>query len=226
MNKTISVIIHARTQSTRVPNKHLRDLGDGKTLIDLSLELLSKIKNVDEKYLAVHEDELKERVVDGVEILHREYDAVAPGNASHDIMYKHLENVKSDYIVNLNPCQPFLDIEKIQSVIDWFKITHSDSAITVKKTRNFYWDRMLKPLNFLPSDRLSTTSGPFVYEATHSLVFYKKDYMLTEWQLFSNTHKDPETYVVDWSEEELLDVDTEFDFEMVKNYYQKINGLK
>ena len=176
--------------------------------------------------MAVHEDELKERVVDGVEILHREYDAVAPGNASHDIMYKHLENVKSDYIVNLNPCQPFLDIEKIQSVINWFKIINSDSAITVKKTRNFYWDRMLKPLNFLPSDRLSTTSGPFVYEATHSLVFYKKDYMLTEWQLFSNTHKDPETYVVDWSEEELLDVDTEFDFEMVKNYYQKINGLK
>ena len=32
--KTLAIIIHARTQSTRCPNKHLRDYGDGNTLID------------------------------------------------------------------------------------------------------------------------------------------------------------------------------------------------
>ena len=47
--KSIAVIIHARTQSTRCPNKHLRDLGDGNTLIDIAIDNVSKLTNVEEK---------------------------------------------------------------------------------------------------------------------------------------------------------------------------------
>ena len=38
--------------------------------------------NLDEKYLAVYDQELKDKVIDGVNILHREYDSVAPGVCS------------------------------------------------------------------------------------------------------------------------------------------------
>ena len=55
--KSIAVIIHARTQSTRCPNKHLRDLGGGNTLIDIAINNINKL-DVDEKYLAVGEKEL------------------------------------------------------------------------------------------------------------------------------------------------------------------------
>ena len=37
--KTLAAIIHARKDSTRCPNKHLRDL-NGTTLIDIALENL------------------------------------------------------------------------------------------------------------------------------------------------------------------------------------------
>ena len=67
-------------ESTRCPQKHLRDLGDGNTLLDIALKKVQKLKNVQEKYLAAHEQEIKDRVVDGIEILHREYKSVAPGN--------------------------------------------------------------------------------------------------------------------------------------------------
>ena len=43
--KTLAVVIHARLESTRVPKKHLRDLGDGKTLIDVAINNISKLKN-------------------------------------------------------------------------------------------------------------------------------------------------------------------------------------
>ena len=198
--KTIAGIIHARKDSTRCPNKHLRQLGNT-TLIDVALEKLSKL-NVDEKYLAVYDQELKDKVIDGVKILHRDY--------------KHLNNVESDYIVNLNPCQPFLEVDKLQQVITLFKYSKFDSMITVKKERNFFWDKHQNPINFKPNDRLSTTAGPWVYSATHSLVFYEKNYMLTEWELFPNTKDNPFPYVVDWSEKELLDVDTETDFNIVR----------
>ena len=215
--KRIAGIIHARKQSTRCPNKHLRPLGNT-TLIDIALDKLSKLE-LNEKYLAVYDQELKDKVIDGVKILHREYESVAPGNAPHNVMYKHLENVESDYIVNLNPCQPFLKVDKLQQIITLFKYSNFDSMITAKRERNFYWDDDKNPINFKPNDRLSTTTGPWINVATHSLVIYKKQYMLENWELFPNTKHNPYPFVIDWSEKELLDVDTEIDFKLVESYY-------
>ena len=219
--KSIAVIIHARKQSTRCPNKHLRNLGDGTTLLDIALKNVSLLQNVEEKYLAVYDDELKSKVIPGIDVLDREYDSVAPGNAHHSIFYKHLNNVKSSFIINYNPCQPFLEVNKLQKVIDWFKHTEYESAITVKKERNFYWNDIKTPINFKPNDRLSTTTGPWLLSATHSLVCYKKDYMLNNWELFPNEKNNPFPYEIDWSETELMDVDTELDFKLVKQMYNE-----
>jgi CMP-N-acetylneuraminic acid synthetase len=208
--KTIAIIIHARKDSTRCPNKHLRDLGDGNTLIDIALSNLSKLNNVDEKYLAAYDEELKEHITDGVDILHRSYESVKPGNAPHSIMYNHLNKVKSD-----------VKVEELQKLIDWFKQSDCKSAITVQKERNFFWDKIKNPINFKANDRLSTTAGPWVYSATHSLVFYEKNYMLSEWELFPNTKDNPFPLVIDWSENELIDVDTELDFKLAKLIYNE-----
>ena len=217
--KTIAAIAHARKTSTRCPNKHLRPFGDT-TLIDIALDNLSKL-DVDEKYLAVYDQELKDKVIDGVKILHREYDSVAPGNCHHSIMYRHLENVKSEFILNYNPCQPFLQVDKLNHCIRVFKESRMKSMITVQKERNFFWDETKNPINFKPNDRLSTTAGPWVYLATHSLVFYEKNYMLSEWELFPNTKDNPFAFVTEWSENELIDVDTELDFKLAKLIYNE-----
>lgn len=218
--KSISVIIHARTESTRCPNKILRDLGDGNTLIDIALDKLSRL-NVDEKYLAVGETSLSERVIGDVQVLHRDYDSIKKGNPKMNVFFKHLKDVKSSHIVNLNPCQPFLNITKIQNAIDSFKHSHCDSMITVRKEKNFFWNDDLKPVNFVEGDRLSTIDGPHLFVATHSLVCYKKNYMLNNWQYFGNQYNDPFPYIVDWSDEELIDVDTEVDYKLVKSIYER-----
>ena len=131
MLKTIAVIIHARKDSTRCPNKHLRDIG-GTTLIDLAIDKVSRLKNIEEVYLAAYDQELIDKAEGKIKILKREYDSVAPGNAHHSIMYRHLKDVKSDFIINFNPCQPFLDVEKLQIIVDWFKSTPLQSAILLK----------------------------------------------------------------------------------------------
>jgi len=223
--KSIAVIIHARQKSTRCPNKHLRPLNDsGDCLLDIAIRNVVGLKNVEEKYLAAHEQDIKDRAIPGIDILHREYDSVAPGNAHHSIMYRHLENVKSDYIINYNPCQPFLDVSKLQEVINWYKNSERESAITVKYTRNFFWTKALSPANFKTNDRLSTTAGPGMWEATHSLVMYSKKYMLENWELFPNLSGDPYAYTIDWPDDELVDVDTELDFKLVKQLYNEIHN--
>ena len=217
--KTLAVVIHARTRSIRCPNKHLRDLGDGKTLIDIALQNVLKFQNVEEKYLAVGEDSLKERIIDGVEILDREQDSITRGDVPLEIFYRHLKKVKSDYIIMFNPCQPFIKVDKLQKMIDWFRSCEYESAMSVLKVRNFFWDKDLDPVNFFKNDRLSTTTGPYLYSATHSLVCYSKDYMLNKYQYFSSAKNDPYPYVVDFDEIELLDADTEEDFKIIKEIY-------
>jgi len=222
--KSIAIIIHARRQSTRCPDKHLRDLGDGNTLIDIAIDNVSKLNNVEEKYLAAYDKELIDKGIDKLDILHRDYAAVAPGNCHHSIMYDHLNAVDSDYIINYNPCQPFLNVDKLQKVINWFKASTHQSAITVKQERNFFWDNKKIPINFKPNDRLSTVSGPYLWVATHSLVMYKRSYMLENWELFPNLYNEPFPYLVDWDDKELIDVDTEVDFKLVKTIYNEIRN--
>lgn len=220
--KKVAVIIHARKTSTRCVNKHLRDL-NGTTLIDIAIDKVSQLKNVHEKYLAAYDQELKDKANESIKILDRKYESIAPGNVTHNVMYDHLNKVDADYIINFNPCQPFLQVDKLQKVIDWFIACDYDSAITVKETRNFFWHTNKKtPINFLPKHRLSTSTGPSVLEATHSLVMYKKSYMLENWELFPNLSNEPYPYLIDWSEEELVDVDTELDFKLVKLMHNEI----
>lgn len=218
--KSIAVIIHARTQSSRCPNKHLRDLGDGNTLIDIALNNLNKINNVEEKYFAVGEKILSDKVIGDICILNRKFESIAPGNPPLYIFYEHLLDVKSDYIVLFNPCQPFLNVNKLQQMIDWFKSADYENVMTVRKVKNFFWDKDLNAINFSTGDRISTVDGPHVYTATHSLIGFNKKYMLNEHHYFSDL---PYPYVVDWSEEEIFDVDTELDFNIMRKMYEENN---
>ena len=45
--------------------------------------------------------------------------------------------------------------------------------------------------------------------------------MLENWELFSNTSTDPYPYVIDWPEEELVDVDTELDFKLASTLFKE-----
>ena len=47
--------------------------------------------------------------------------------------------------------------------------------------------------------------------------------MLNNWELFSNTTEDPYPYLIDWPEEELIDVDTELDFKLVVKIHEVRN---
>ena len=84
---------------------------------------------------------------------------MCPSNCHHSVYYKHLNNVKSEFIVNYNPCQPFLQVDKLNHCIRVFKESRMKSMIMIKENRNFFWNMSegREPVNFQPNDRLSTT---------------------------------------------------------------------
>ena len=44
--------------------------------------------------------------------------------------------------------------------------------------------------------------------------------MLDNWELFPNEKGNPRPFIVDWSEQELIDVDTETDFNLVESLWK------
>src|SRR5688572_23415149 len=106
---TISVLINARTKSTRLPRKLVLPFA-GSTLIDIALAKLDRLSFFSHRYFAVAEAELQERAAKyaNIEVLDRDPEAIAPGYNDHRKVFAHYQRVDSDYIVWLNPCHPLL----------------------------------------------------------------------------------------------------------------------
>ena len=48
--------------------------------------------------------------------------------------------------------------------------------------------------------------------------------MLENWELFPNLYNEPYPYLIDWDDNELVDVDTELDFKLVKTLYNEVRN--
>ena len=108
-DKTISIVVNARTQSTRVPNKLLRDFA-GTCLIDILLEKIDRVDFIQEKYLATSEGVLADRLkkYKTIRLLERSEAATKKGVNPLEVTFGHFKNVKTDYVLSVNPCLPFL----------------------------------------------------------------------------------------------------------------------
>src|SRR3990172_8074823 len=139
--KTISVLINARVQSSRISKKLIRPFA-GTTLIEIALEKLNKMDFIKHRYLAAADEELKRLVsaYPSVELLERNPESVKPGYGDHKVIYEHYQRVQSDYILWLNPCHPMLSIETVKQAVEVFHKTNFNSYTAVVQTRDWVFD--------------------------------------------------------------------------------------
>lgn len=218
--KKLAVVINARLESTRCPNKHIRLLGDT-TLIDLCISKVDGLFNVEEKYLAAYEPELVDRLNNYRTIKHlaRSYEAVKKGQVAYSIAFEHYKNVQSDYIMTINPCQPFVKKTVYQDAINWFKKGAYSGCLSAVKERNFFFFEDGRAANFKEGDKLSSINGPAMLRCSHTFFIFKKDYFVKTGEIWSNKLGDPEPFVI--PNKGLFDVDTEEDFAYVLAHITK-----
>ena len=115
MEQKIILITQARTGSTRLPGKILKEI-KGKSLLEIHLERLKKCKNVSEIIVATTtniEDELiyNKSIELGVSSYRgSEFDVL-------DRFYKSIENKNPDWIVRVTSDCPLIDPELVDDVI-------------------------------------------------------------------------------------------------------------
>lgn len=218
---TISVLVNARTKSTRMPRKLVRPFADT-TLIEIALEKLNEMDFFAHRYYGVAEEELKVigRKYENIELLERKPEAVEPGYNKHEIIYEHYGWVDSDYIFWLNPCHPLLSVETVRKAVELVLETKHNSYTSVNETKDWIFDDMGQQITNTNSSVLSTNHSQKYFKVAHSFHVIRKEYFLATKQYWTLTKNDP--YLIEIPEIEKTDVDTPFEFEIAEIIYQRI----
>jgi CMP-N-acetylneuraminic acid synthetase len=217
---TISVLVNARTRSTRLPRKLVLPFA-GSTLVDIVLEKLDRMDFFDHRYFAVAEPELREKAIGrtNVQILDRDPDAVAPGYNDHRKVFAHYARVESEYIMWLNACHPLLSLDTLRRAVDHVRATRLNSYTSVIPTTDWIFDDAGEPITNTQASMLSTAHSRKFFKVAHAFHVINKAFFLREYQYWTLTRDDPA--LIEIPEDESYDVNTAMEFDIAEAAYQR-----
>lgn len=217
---TISVLINARTRSSRLPRKLVLPFA-GSTLIDIALEKLDRMDFFSHRYLAVAENELIEHAKPyaNIEILERDESAINPGYNDHRKVFAHYERVDSDYIFWLNPCHPLLSIDTIRRSVDHVLDTNYNSYTSVVPTTDWIFDDSGNPVTNTQASMLSSAHSRHFFKVAHAFHVINKEFFLKDYQYWTLTRNDPAMVEIPLGES--YDVNDDMEFLIAETAYLK-----
>ncbi len=208
---TISVLINARTTSSRLPRKLVLPFADT-TLIDVALDRLNKMGFFAHRYFAAAENELIERASKyaNIEILRRDPDAIKPGYNDHRKVFAHYEKVESDYIMWLNACHPLLSVDTLRKAFDQVLASQHNSYTSVVPTTDWIYSEDGEPITNTQASMLSSGHSKKFYKVAHAFHVIKKSFFLQDYQYWTLTKNDPA--LIEIPVEESYDVNDQMEF--------------
>jgi len=146
MEKNITVILIARTASTRCPGKVLKPFAQGMSLFEI---MCKNLKELDFPYaVGVGEEELIEIANrHDVPVFQRSMDEVnAKTNTPVSKIFRCVEQSQTSHAMLLSPCTPFLEPETINNACRTFCQSKEWTAMSsVIKEQNWFFDKNRKP---------------------------------------------------------------------------------
>lgn len=217
--KSISVVINARLQSTRVPKKLVRPFA-GTSLLEIALDKVNRMDFFQHRYLAVAEDELKAYAekFENIDVLDRDPAAVRKGVNPIEVTFAHYLKVPSDYVFVFNPCLPFLRIGTIKKAVDYFQSSDYPTYTSAIPTGDWIFDDEGNALTNTDPRNATTNKGRIFYKAAHAFHIINKRYFADNGYLWPFTKDHPHLVVI--PEEDTIDIDNEIEFEFARYKYE------
>lgn len=218
--KSVSVVINARTQSTRVPRKLVRPFA-GTTLLDIALAKLDRMEFFEHRFLAVAEDELAAmaRPYANVDVLRRDTAAVQKGVNPQAVTFAHYLTIPSDYVFVFNPCLPCVTVDTIKRAFDYFQSTNYGAYIAVVPTGDWVFDPDGRPVTNNDPKNLTTDKNRTFSKATHAFYILDKRRYAETRSMWTFTVHDP--HLIEMPEAEAVDVDTELEFQFAEMVWRQ-----
>ena len=214
--KDIAVIVQARTNSQRIPNKMLRPFANT-NLFELTLSKLLKSKIIPQQNIiaSVYEDELKQIANDlNINIYNRSYESANNDNSLQKI-YEWHDKLPFKYVIKVNGCSPLLTIETIDKFIKQFIKQEEENLFGVIETKDYYWDKEGKLTTPWPKDQtiMNTKAVEITYKAAHVLYASRMD-LIKKNMFMGDFQKEGGIKLYPMDELECFDIDYEWQFKV------------
>lgn len=209
--KKIGVFIPGRLKSERLPNKLVLPLGDS-NLWDMACKKLNELPEEYNKYVLCYDEELIQIAskYSNLQIIVRDK-STTEVDGPLTYIFKELKDLSDEYLMFLNPCLSFLNLETIIDSLQQFESSNFEYATSVKEYKNWLWNMNKDSLTPIDYESLSTKSIPVHYEAAHCFHIFNR-------KMFFETGKmlDKNLQLIPVSKLELIDVDDITDYQYAK----------
>lgn len=210
---SVVAFVHAKGNSTRVPSKNLRVLGD-KPLFGHAIENALNSDLVDLVVIDSDSDEILELGEDmGAVALKRSSELATNATTGDDLMYWQASNyAESDIVLQVIPTSPFIAPRSIDNSIQLLQTNEDINSVFGVHNESLYQWVDGRPLYYRNGKILNSFDmDPIVYETTGLYV------NRTQYVLDYKRRLDVDKYMMyELSKLESIDINTEEDFEFAK----------
>ena len=208
----ILALIPARGGSKGIPKKNLR-LMNGKPLIAYAIENAKKSKYIRDVFVTTDSKEIEEvSKVYGAAVIKRDNelssDLVTLDPVIYHAMLKAEKEIGKFYdaVITLQPTSPLLNVETLDSAIEYFISGNFETVISVVNKPHLAWGVKDSELVPLYSERKNRQELPPQYLETGAFVISKRNVVVPESRIGSKTS------VYEISEVESIDIDDRNDW--------------
>ena len=219
----VCILVQARLSSQRCNRKMIRPFAET-TLMDICLKKLvdSKIPNKN-IWVSVYEDELIELCKKyPINIFYRSRkSAMSEGTPMTD-MYEWWDKIDYKNVVFINACAPFLKKETIENFFYDYLKTKNNGMFGVIEKKNYFWDKNNTFLTPLKEAVMNTKTADVIKEAAHCL-YAGSTKGIGQGIWMGRFNVPGEIKLWSMSEEEIYDVDYEWEFKTYEALYRLTN---
>lgn len=220
----VAVIVQARLSSQRCPRKMIKPFA-GTTLMDVCIQKLvdSNIPNPN-IWVSIHEPELVEICEKyPINIFHRsEASAMSEGTPMTE-MYEWWDKIPHRYAVLINACAPMLTKETIENFFFDYCRDESNGMFGVVEKKNYFWNNENEFLTPLKEQVMNTKTADPIKEAAHCLYAGALN-PIGDGVWMGNFNTPGEIKLWTMKEEEIFDIDYEWEFKTYEALYRLNNG--
>jgi len=201
--------IPIKLNNQRLPGKNLMDL-DGRPMCDYIFNTVSKVKNIDERYVYCSDEAIIPYLNDN--LIFKKRDAYLDGFQVKglEIIDYFVRDVDADIYVLTHVTQPFTKVQSLENAIEQVASGKYDSAFSAVEVKDYCWYQN-KPLNYDMKDIVTTQNLEPIYVETGAFFIFTKEMNL---RIRQRIGQRPYMHIVDSFE--AVDVDTKEDFEMAQ----------
>ena len=213
----MTAVVAVRAGSQRIKNKNIRPFSDT-NLLELKLQLLIKVKNIDEIIVNSDSDAML-KIAEKYNVKTQKREAYfASSEATNSDFHKHIGEVtNSDFIFLAPVCSPFISVKRHEEAIDLFLNSDCDSLTSCELVKGHLWLDG-KPINYSLENVPNSQDLPDIKKLNYGISITEKKSMIKRKSVVG---LNPKFIVID--EIESTDIDDPVTFKIAEVLYENLN---